>query len=102
MARVGWTTKYSKFTKGEVGERVVGGWWQIGWGMKIVLVLVLVLVLDSHLVASLIGGFGFGLIAEGRQLVAGVRGAAATLNRQPRSPTSCISCISWLNKTANG
>jgi hypothetical protein len=34
---------------------VVGGWWQIGWGMKIVLVLVLVL--DPRPVASLIGGF---------------------------------------------
>ena len=31
MARVGWTTKYSKSTKGEAGERmlVVGGWWLV-------------------------------------------------------------------------
>ena len=31
LARVGWTTKYSKFTKGEAGERVVGKWFLHGW-----------------------------------------------------------------------
>jgi hypothetical protein len=36
MARVGWTTKYSKSTKGEVGERVVGGWWLVGGGWSVV------------------------------------------------------------------
>jgi hypothetical protein len=44
-----------------VGGRwlVVGRWWVVAdWvGFKIVLVLVLVLVLDSHVVARLIGGF---------------------------------------------
>ena len=31
VARVGWTTKYSKFTKGEAGARVlvVGAWWLV-------------------------------------------------------------------------
>ena len=71
---------------------VVGGWWLVtDWvGLKIVLVLVLVLVLDPRPVASLVGGFGFGLIAEGRQLVAGGRGALASLNRYPRWPLSIV------------
>jgi hypothetical protein len=67
---------------------VVGGWWLVvDWvGFKIVLVLVL----DPRPVASLVGGFGFGLIAEGRQLVAGGRGAFASLNRYPRWPLSIV------------
>jgi hypothetical protein len=39
VARVGWTTKYSKFTKGEAGARVlvVGGWWLVvgGWWLVV-------------------------------------------------------------------
>ena len=57
---------------------MIGGWWLVvGWRLgrvwKIVLALALViaLVLDSRLIASLVGTFVFLMVAEDRQYVAG-------------------------------